>query len=92
MKSLSKRDYLVWGYDLILHPVTGEPIERGSGALSPNEQARRVHLKTIAQTRGPEAAADVERALTAFEQAGGSVELPNDPLINKPGIHQHLGR
>ena len=39
------------------HPVTGLPLEMGSGALSPDEQARRIHLPEIARTQG-QAAAD----------------------------------
>ena len=44
---------LVFGQDAQLHPITHLPIERGSGALSPDDQAMRVHLPYIAQTQGP---------------------------------------
>ena len=43
---------LVFGSDAERHPITGLPIELGSGALPPDEQARRVHLPYIARTQG----------------------------------------
>jgi hypothetical protein len=49
---LHPNEKLVFGNNAERHPITGLPIELGSGALSPDEQARRVHLPYIARTQG----------------------------------------
>lgn len=47
------------------HPITGLPLEVGHGALSPDEQARRLHLPLIEQTEGAAAAAAMRIKLDA---------------------------
>jgi hypothetical protein len=54
--ALSKTERHVFGADATLHPITGMVLEQGSGALSPDEQARRVHVPQIASTDGIDAA------------------------------------
>jgi hypothetical protein len=87
MTDINKRDYLVFGHDLVVHPITQRPLECGSGALSVPAQAR-LHLQDIARERGMDVAHDMLRALNAFEAAGGIVKLPTAPTT--PGMHHHL--
>jgi len=42
----------IFGVDTRRHPVTGMVLEQGSGCLSPDEQALRVHLPEILRTQG----------------------------------------
>jgi hypothetical protein len=49
--------------DTTRHWLTGEPIELGSGALSPDEQAERVHIPLIAIRDGEEVANELRRRL-----------------------------
>ena len=49
---LHPNEKAVFGDNAERHPITGLPIELGSGALPPDEQARRVHLPYIARTQG----------------------------------------
>ena len=63
--SLSPTEQAVFGSDAVRHPVTGLPLEQGSGALGPDEQARRVHLPYILRTQGPAAAQAVALKLDA---------------------------
>ena len=49
---LHPNEKLVFGSNAKRHEITGLPIELGSGALPPDEQARRVHLPYIARTQG----------------------------------------
>lgn len=50
--TLHPNEAAVFGSDAVRHPITGMILEQGSGALPPDEQARRVHLPFIAQTQG----------------------------------------
>ena len=50
---LHPNEKLVFGSNATRHLITGLPLEMGSGALPPYEQALRVHLPYIAQTQGP---------------------------------------
>jgi hypothetical protein len=47
---------ITFGHNAKRHPITGLVLEQGSGCLSPDDQARIVHLPYIAQTEGVEAA------------------------------------
>jgi hypothetical protein len=49
---LHPNEKLVFGSDAKRHEITGMILEQGSGALSPDDQARRVHLPYIASTQG----------------------------------------
>ena len=53
----NRRDELVFGTHAKRHHITGLPLEMGSGALPPDEQARRIQFPQIAATQG-QAAAD----------------------------------
>ena len=44
-----------------IHPITGLPLEDGSGALSDDQQALLIHIPYIEQTQG-KAIADAMRA------------------------------
>jgi hypothetical protein len=59
---------LVFGSNAKRHEITGLPLEQGSGALPPDDQARRVHLPYIARTQGPAAAEAVLIRLNAAER------------------------
>jgi hypothetical protein len=59
MADLSVMEKLVFGSDAERHPITGMVLERGSGAL-PIEAQARGHLALIAATQG-QAAADAMR-------------------------------
>jgi hypothetical protein len=54
---LHPNEKLVFGSDAKRHEITGMVLEQGSGALPPDDQARRVHLPIVALTQG-QAAAD----------------------------------
>jgi hypothetical protein len=49
---LHPTEQAVFGADAKRHEITGMILEQGSGALPPDEQARRVHLPYIARTQG----------------------------------------
>lgn len=49
---LHPNEKLVFGSEAKRHEITGMILEQGSGALSPDDQARRVHLPYIASTQG----------------------------------------
>jgi hypothetical protein len=49
-------DLLVHGIDARRHEITSMFLEDGSGALLPDEQARRIHVPYIRQTQGDAAA------------------------------------
>jgi hypothetical protein len=49
---LHPNEKAVFGSDAKRHEVTGMILEKGSGSLSPDLQARRVHLPYIASTQG----------------------------------------
>jgi hypothetical protein len=58
--ALSLPEAIVFGDDATLHPITHMPLEQGSGALSPRDQAFLVHLPELARLHG-KAAADAMR-------------------------------
>jgi hypothetical protein len=58
--ALSLPEAIVFGNDAQLHPITKMPLEQGSGAHSPRDQAFLVHLPEIARLHG-KAAADAMR-------------------------------
>lgn len=62
---LHPTEQAVFGVDAKRHPITGMVLEQGSGALTPDEQARRVHLPHIAATQGRAAADAMLIKLTA---------------------------
>jgi hypothetical protein len=53
----------VFGDAVEFHPVTGLPLEAGSGALRPDLQAMNVHLPLIAERDGAVAAAVMREKL-----------------------------
>lgn len=68
---LHPNEKLVFGSDAKRHEITGMILESGSGALSPDDQARRVHLPLIALTQG-QAAADAMRIKLDAVPASGN--------------------
>jgi hypothetical protein len=66
---LSREQQQVFGVDAVLHEVTGLPLEMGSGALPPDDQARLIHLQVIHATKGPAAAAAMLAKLNAKDAA-----------------------
>jgi hypothetical protein len=67
MTELSPMEKLVFGQGAKRHPITGMVLEQGSGALSPDLQARVIHLVEIARNEG-QAAADAMRIKLDAEQ------------------------
>jgi hypothetical protein len=57
---------IVFGHSARVHPVTGMVLEQGSGALSPDEQAKNVHIPLIEKTEGTAAAAAMRAKLVAY--------------------------
>jgi hypothetical protein len=80
---LSVTEKAVFGADAVRHPITGIPIERGSGALHPKLQARN-HLAVIAQQEGAAVAADVRKRLDDFE-AGANQGRQSNVVNLMPG-------
>ena len=66
---LNEIEKAICGADAKRHPITGMVLEQGSGALSPDEQARRVHLPEIARTQGQAAAQAMLARLDAAKVA-----------------------
>ena len=66
---LHPNEKLVFGSDAKRHEITGMILEQGSGALSPDEQAWRVHLPEIARTQGQAAAQAMLARLDAAKVA-----------------------
>jgi hypothetical protein len=73
---LSVMEQAVFGVDAVRHPITGIPIERGSGALPVKLQARN-HLAVIAQQEGRAIAAEVAKRLDEFERRGVAQQSSN---------------
>jgi|SRR5580704_1215241 dihydropteroate synthase len=86
---LHPNEKLVFGSGAKRHEITGMILEQGSGALSPDEQARIVHLPHIALTEGIDAARamlvrlDQERTNTAPAAADGAAKINTDALKRK---------
>lgn len=59
----------VFGHDVKFHEITKLPLQQGSGALSPDEQALRDHLPLIAQRDGLAAAQVMHAKLMAAKDA-----------------------
>jgi hypothetical protein len=55
MSEPSRMEKNVFGFDVRLHPITGMPIEQGSGALPDDEQAL-LHCDAIEKAHGRELA------------------------------------
>jgi hypothetical protein len=70
---LNRDEARIYGANARRHPVTGMPLEQGSGCLPDDHQAVLVHLPEIARHFGPEVAAEVRRKL----------ELASRPLAKK---------
>jgi hypothetical protein len=68
---LSQAEKAVFGEDARRHPITGYPLERGSGCLSDDAQARG-HLAQIAATQGKAAA---EAMLIRLEAEKRRIEI-----------------
>lgn len=65
---LSPTEQAVYGADAVRHPLTGYILEKGHGALSPYEQAVKIHLPQIAATQGIQVANDLKIKLDAAER------------------------
>jgi hypothetical protein len=72
---LSVLEQATFGVDALRHPITGVPLERGSGALPVKQQARN-HLAVIAQQESKAVAAETGKRLDEFEASGGAVNMP----------------
>jgi hypothetical protein len=66
---------ITFGHDAKRHPITGLVLEQGSGCLSPDDQARIVHLPYIAETEGVEAAQAMLTKLDAAAAEAKKIEL-----------------
>jgi hypothetical protein len=75
--SLSPSEKAVFGADAVRHPLSELPIEQGSGALSPEQQARLVHVPYIAQTQGVAAA---EAMLIKLDAEARRIEIMKGQL------------
>ena len=75
---LTETEKKVFGEDARRHPVTGFPIERGSGALPERMQAQN-HIRHVAETEGPEAADAMRKRLEAFHS--GSSDRRFAPVL-----------
>jgi hypothetical protein len=62
-RKLSPTEVKIYGADAKIHPVTGEVIEQGSGALPIDQQALIVHCAEIERREGKFAADEVRRKL-----------------------------
>jgi hypothetical protein len=65
VEQVDRMTTLVFGPDVKLHPITRRPLENGSGALPPDDQARHVHVPHILKTHGIAAARAVLAKLDA---------------------------
>jgi hypothetical protein len=68
---LSPDEAQAFGHDAVRHPVTKMPLEQGIGALSPDQQARLLHLPIITAKEGPEVAAAMLQKLDAAARPAG---------------------
>jgi hypothetical protein len=68
MSELTNQEKLVFGADAKLHPVTGMPLETGSGALSDKQQAL-MHLSHIAREQGKDVADAMLEKIVGLEKA-----------------------
>lgn len=78
--SLTEMDRLVFG-DTVRHPCTGYPISRSVSstdhqALTPNQEARQIHLPMIRREFGQAVHDEIERKLTEYESAHGEPPVP----------------
>lgn len=62
MSEPSRMEKYVFGFDVRLHPITGMPIEQGSGALSDVEQGL-LHCMDIEKAYGKELANELRKKL-----------------------------
>jgi hypothetical protein len=67
-QELSIPERQTFGVDAVRHPITGYPIEKGYGALSPRDQAWRVHLPLISAREGKAAAEEIRKKLLDADQ------------------------
>src|SRR5690242_6038347 len=74
----------VFGSDVQCHEITGLPLQQGSGALPPDEQAFKSHLPLIAQRDGLAAAQAMHAKLMAAKDgpatAAAMVERQGKPV------------
>ena len=70
---MSRHEQQIFGIHAKRHPITDMPLEMGSGALSPDEQALRVHLPEIERTRGKDVASAM-RIRLAISQRHRAIE------------------
>jgi hypothetical protein len=68
MPELTQAQRLVYGADAKLHPVTGMPLENGSGAL-PDKQQALMHLAHIAREQGKDVADAMLDKIVGLEKA-----------------------
>jgi hypothetical protein len=60
---LTPEEIKTFGADSFRHPITGEPVELGSGALPVDVQAAVVHVAEIERREGKAVADEVRRKL-----------------------------
>jgi hypothetical protein len=82
--AMNNRDRLVFGAHARTHPITGMVLEMGSGAHSPDDQARLVHLPFIAATQGTAAAAAMKLKLDAAARREGVKQSLHPPIEGRP--------
>jgi hypothetical protein len=63
-RKLSPTEIHIYGADAKIHPITGEVLEQGSGALPPDTQAALVHVLEIERREGKAAADEVRQKLS----------------------------
>lgn len=68
MSELTPVQKLVFGADARIHPVTGMPLENGSGAL-PDKQQALIHLAHIAREQGKDVADAMLDKIVGAEKA-----------------------
>jgi hypothetical protein len=61
---LTPEEIKTFGVDSYRHSITGEPVEVGSGALPPDQQAALVHVLEIERREGKAAADEVRQKLS----------------------------
>ena len=77
-------DRLVFG-DTIRHPITGYPISRSVSstdhqALTPNQEARQIHLPMILREHGKAVHDRIKAELDEHERNHGEPALPSESL------------
>lgn len=88
---LSVQEKATFGPNAQRHPITGIPLESGSGALQPKKQAY-LHLQVIAHVEGAAVAAEVRKNLDAFYAAPAAAAPPQPQAAPVPRAPVELPR